>query len=155
VNNLERFIARIPTLDPAKCWPYPGAQRPNGYRNANYQGKPTTGHRAVWLATGRTIPAGFDLDHLCRNRACCNPAHIEPVTRSENLRRGVCARLCQCDACVAKRDRPDRAARFAAAAAGACPVPHGHNGYSNYGCRCDVCRLGKSTYERTRKAVSA
>jgi hypothetical protein len=35
------------------------------------------------------IPEGLDLDHLCRVRACCNPDHLEPVTRSENLRRAV------------------------------------------------------------------
>lgn len=35
------------------------------------------------------IPAGLDIDHLCRVRDCANPAHLEPVTRQENLRRGA------------------------------------------------------------------
>jgi len=35
------------------------------------------------------IPPGFEPDHLCRNRRCINPAHLEPVTRRENLRRGI------------------------------------------------------------------
>jgi hypothetical protein len=34
------------------------------------------------------IPQGFDIDHLCRNRGCVRPDHLEPATRSENLRRG-------------------------------------------------------------------
>jgi hypothetical protein len=38
------------------------------------------------------IPAGLDLDHLCLNRRCCNPEHVEPVTRSENVRRELARR---------------------------------------------------------------
>ncbi len=44
-------------------------------------------HRVVWLLNRGPIPEGLDLDHLCRNTRCCNPVHLEPVTRSENLRR--------------------------------------------------------------------
>jgi len=47
----------------------------------------TTAHRHVWLALGRTIPAGLELDHLCRKPLCVNPDHLEPVTRAENIRR--------------------------------------------------------------------
>jgi hypothetical protein len=39
------------------------------------------------------IPEGLQLDHLCRNRACINPAHLEPVTNLENLRRGELPKL--------------------------------------------------------------
>ena len=39
------------------------------------------------LANG-VLPATMQLDHLCRERACCNPAHLEPVTQAENIRRG-------------------------------------------------------------------
>lgn len=45
-------------------------------------------HRAVYEYVVGLIPAGLDLDHLCRNRACANPAHLEPVTRRENIMRG-------------------------------------------------------------------
>ena len=45
-------------------------------------------HRVIWTAERGPIPAGLDIDHLCRTRACCNPDHLEPVTRQVNLLRG-------------------------------------------------------------------
>ncbi len=47
------------------------------------------GHRKSYEFFIGPIPVGLDLDHLCRTRACYNPAHLEPVTRSENIRRGL------------------------------------------------------------------
>jgi hypothetical protein len=46
-------------------------------------------HRVAYELFKGPIPAGMDLDHLCRVRCCCNPDHLEPVTRKENLRRGL------------------------------------------------------------------
>lgn len=46
-------------------------------------------HRAVYLASGREIPDGLQLDHLCRNTVCVNPEHLEPVTGKENVRRAM------------------------------------------------------------------
>lgn len=51
----------------------------------------TGGHRATWeFLNGRPVPVGLELDHLCRNRWCINPTHLEPVTHAENVRRGEC-----------------------------------------------------------------
>lgn len=47
------------------------------------------GYRATWeFLNGRIVPEGLELDHLCRNRWCINPTHLEPVTHAENVRRG-------------------------------------------------------------------
>lgn len=68
------------------CWVYPGCKK-NGYGTGWDRTKVVRTHRAAYEALVGPIPEGMDLDHLCRNRACYNPAHLEPVTRSENLRR--------------------------------------------------------------------
>lgn len=46
-------------------------------------------HRVVYQMWRGPVPPGLELDHLCRNKACCNPLHLEPVTRSVNVRRGL------------------------------------------------------------------
>jgi len=67
------------------CWPWTGRVNRNGY---GYFGR-TTAHRVAWEIARGPIPAGHDIDHICRNRACVRPSHLEPVTRSENIRRGI------------------------------------------------------------------
>jgi hypothetical protein len=46
-------------------------------------------HRVMYELTKGLIPKGLDIDHLCRRRSCCNPEHLEAVTRKENVRRGA------------------------------------------------------------------
>lgn len=72
------------------CWQWVGAEYPNGYGHFVVSNKPrisTTPHRWSYERIVGRVPSGLDLDHLCRNRLCANPAHLEPVTRAENLRR--------------------------------------------------------------------
>lgn len=71
------------------CWEWTGFIDSGGYGSSiAYDGRQQRPHRVVWQMLVGPIPDGMDLDHLCRVRHCVNPDHLEPVTRSENLRRG-------------------------------------------------------------------
>ena len=65
-----------------------GAKNTKGYGNVGIEGKVRSVHRVAYEEIMGPIPAGLELDHLCRNRACYNPEHLEPVTHTENMRRG-------------------------------------------------------------------
>jgi hypothetical protein len=69
------------------CWEFQGSRTPTGYGVAWDGTKHTSAHRVSYELLVGPIPDGLEIDHNCRNRACCNPAHLEPVTHLENLRR--------------------------------------------------------------------
>ena len=72
------------------CWLWSGRINAAGYGNVGYKGKYHLAHRVVYEIFRGKIPDGLCLDHLCRNRRCVNPAHLEPVTHRVNILRGEC-----------------------------------------------------------------
>jgi len=70
------------------CWEWQGGVSHNGYGYIKCDGRQQRTHRVAWELVNGPIPDGLQIDHLCRNRRCCNPAHLEPVTCRENLMRG-------------------------------------------------------------------
>ncbi len=75
------------------CWNWIGATNDSGYGEIRRNGRLMRAHRVVFEEMRGPIPAGLQLDHLCRNRRCVNPAHLEPVTNKENSRRGIQPKL--------------------------------------------------------------
>lgn len=72
-SGLALLMARIsvPSLD--DCWTWDGPINRKGYGNVQVRGVKHNAHRAVYLELGHSIPDGYHLDHLCRNKICVNP----------------------------------------------------------------------------------
>lgn len=71
------------------CWIWQGSTCGGGYGRVSLDGHPRQAHRVIYEQSVGAIPDGLHLDHLCRQRDCVNPAHLEPVTVRVNLLRGV------------------------------------------------------------------
>jgi hypothetical protein len=82
---LERLMAKIDQSD--GCWVWTGARSVQGYGRIWNDGTTRLAHRVLYELGVGPIPAGLDLDHVCRNTTCVNPSHLEPVTHAENMRR--------------------------------------------------------------------
>lgn len=71
-----------------ECWFYAGHINSNGYGLVFSEGKRIYAHRVMYEAHKNGVPKGLQIDHLCRNRRCVNPEHLEPVSRKDNILRG-------------------------------------------------------------------
>jgi hypothetical protein len=99
-NHPARFWSKVTFTE--SCWLWTSSIDRGGYGQFDLGNKSTIAHRWAYEFCVGDIPEGLDLDHLCRVRHCVNPDHLEPVTRSENMRRspiaisGINARKTHC-----------------------------------------------------------
>lgn len=85
----ERFWPKVKKAGPDECWEWL-ASKGKGYGHFTLEsGRSIQAHRFSYGLVNGPVPEGLVLDHLCRNRGCVNPAHLEPVTIGENVLRGV------------------------------------------------------------------
>jgi hypothetical protein len=126
------------------CWNWNACVNAQGYGRVS-SGRPRLtiyAHRASYEAFVGSVPKGLELDHLCRNRRCVNPEHLEPVTHRENVRRGEAA-----ERAAAKRR-----------AAPACRAGHAFDAANTYISaqgkrRCRTCQRAAMARHRSLSAI--
>lgn len=91
MSALHRFLDSVPGRSAADCWEWTGPVSPSGYGVFSFRREgrhtSTSAHRAVYAALIGPVPDGLQLDHLCENKVCCNPSHLNPTTQLANILR--------------------------------------------------------------------
>jgi hypothetical protein len=165
-----KFWRLVEISDITQCWPWKLRTNDRGYGCVSTQGDLYKSHRVAYTLIRGSIPDGLVLDHLCRNRSCCNPWHLEAVTHAENVRRGAAMKRprgssvhgsttgyaygCRCDQCrtasaeytlAYRQSKPPRPRRQRT-------LVHGTTSGYSYGCRCVPCREAKAEQGRAYRA---
>lgn len=120
------------------CWHWTGRTNARtGYGYLWWDGRRQGAHRVAYELAKGAIPVGMQIDHLCRNRACVNPSHMEPVPPRVNYLRGV-------------------GITAQAAARTACPRGHAYDRVSKDGSRdCGTCHADRMRERRAARAAIA
>lgn len=83
----ERFWSKVNKTE--SCWVWTACKTKLGYGQFGISNVVYYAHRVAYELVRGRIPDGMVIDHLCRNPSCVNPAHLDVVTQSENIKRGV------------------------------------------------------------------
>src|ERR1700722_13316999 len=85
----ERFFSRFRKGSDSECWEWRGTLDAKGYGRFRYKYAIISAHRYSYTHFVGPFDPSLVIDHLCRTPYCVNPKHLEPVTRTENLKRGL------------------------------------------------------------------
>jgi hypothetical protein len=88
-TEADKFFARIKRETESGCWEWDRTDAAGYGAQFVFDKARTLPHRWAYSYLRADIPEGLELDHLCRNRRCVNPWHLEPVNRRENAMRGI------------------------------------------------------------------
>lgn len=89
------------------CLQWAGHISASGYASTrDDEGRDRLIHRIMYEVAVGPIPDGYVIDHLCRNRACCEPSHLEAVTFRTNVLRGICPSAVNARKTVCKHGHP-------------------------------------------------
>lgn len=90
-NPIVRFWSKVDKRGETDCWVWLGGTSRSGYGYFYFTSvkRVVSAHRFAYELIVGKIPPDMTIDHLCRNRSCVNPAHMEVVTRGENVLRGT------------------------------------------------------------------
>lgn len=88
-DDVERFFQKVSIDEKSGCWNWTASLNVHGYGRFFLNGRVYGAHVAAEILFEEGVPEGYEVDHLCRNRRCCNPAHLDIVTHHENVIRGI------------------------------------------------------------------
>lgn len=107
MNNIVKFISLIPKPNKiSNCWLWDYSISDHGYGRYKLFGKMRYAHRISYEIYFGKIGKNLEIDHLCRNRNCINPRHMELVSTKENTQRGLASRKKNFQIKLCKRNHP-------------------------------------------------